>query len=322
MSEKKKTFGDRLLLEIDKKKSFVVVGLDPVYAKIPLFFRKLPYTNFANKLEAVAETFITFNKCIIDIVQPYVPAVKPQIAFYEKYGVEGVKAFVETVNYARKKGLIVIEDAKRNDIGNTAQAYADGHIGMIKIGEDSEQPVFDVDAITVNPYLGSDGIKPFVNNAAKYGKGIFVLVKTSNPSSAEIQDLLLQDNKTRLFEHVARSVDHWGKELKGQRGYSSVGAVVGATFPEHAKILRAIMPNAIFLVPGYGAQGATGKDIVACFNEDGYGAIIAASRSINYPHGENVGITIDSFKPLVKDAIDKMNYDIHEALSVKGSINW
>ena len=315
-------FSDRLLTKIDKKRSVAVVGLDPDYQRIPLCFREATWGNEGDLLKYAADAIIIFNKCIIDVVEPYVPAVKPQIAFFERYGIEGIRAFINTVEYARNKGLIVIEDAKRNDIGNTAQAYADGHIGMVKLDEDLKCRVFGVDAITINPYLGSDGINPFLDTLKKYRKGIFVLVKTSNPSSSELQDIVLGDGKTKLFEYVAKIVNTWGDKFVGQRGYSSVGAVVGATFPEHARVLRLIMPKSIFLVPGYGAQGAAGKDITECFNKDGYGAIVSASRSINYPHGSDLNISEDSFKILVENAVQTMNSDISEALSENGLLPW
>jgi len=314
-------FSDRLLEYIDIKKSFVVVGLDPEFSKIPLFMSREAVATYGNTFEAAAETIIAFNKHLIDLVAPYVPLVKPQIAFYEMYGLEGIRAFIETVRYAREKGLIVIEDAKRNDIGSTARAYSIGHLGKAKMADETERAVFDVDAITVNPYLGSDGIKPFLDPVDLLGKGIFVLVKTSNPSSGEIQDLIMQNGK-RLFEQVASLVDGWGKDSIGERGYSSVGAVVGATYPEHAAILRSIMSHSLFLVPGYGAQGATGKDIVPCFNQDGYGAIISASRSINYPHGNDLQVSEQSFENLVKTAVDNMNNDINDALRTKGVLPW
>ena len=322
MRENSRFFSDRLIMEIDAKQSLVVVGLDPEYLRIPLFFREAPLAKFGETLKGAAETIISFNKCIIDVVAPFVVAIKPQIAFYEMYGIGGLEAFVETVKYAKEKGLIIIEDAKRNDIGSTAQAYSRGHIGRVILRDGLEQPVFDVDAITVNPYLGSDGIKPFLEDIDKHGKGIFVLLKTSNPSSSEVQDLVLENGNTKLFQHVAKLVNEWGSDAIGLRGYSSVGAVVGATFPEHARILRAIMPNCIFLVPGYGAQGASGKDIIPCFNKDGYGAVISASRSINYPHIYDLTISESSFKTLVKKAIDNMNNDINETLMANGLLPW
>lgn len=316
-------FSDKLLNEIDSKRSFVVVGLDPEFEKIPFFSREKLIKEHGFDLKAASETIVTFNKFLIDIAAPLVPAVKPQIAFYEMYGIEGIKAFSETVKYAKSKELIVIEDAKRNDIGNTARAYSIGHLGKVRLEEFAYKEVFGLDAITVNPYLGSDSIKPFLEDVKNYGKGIFVLVKTSNPSSIEIQDLIIKEGNKKLFEYVASLVNEWGSNFTGIRGYSAVGSVVGATFPEDAKVLRKIMPKSIFLVPGYGTQGGTGKDVVTCFNErDGYGAIISASRSINYPHGDNLGISISSFEGLVRKSIDNMNNDINDALRRKGMLPW
>jgi len=323
MVRKIENFSDKLLKEMDLKRSFVVVGLDPEFKKIPLFFREKQIKEYGINLRAVSETIINFNKFLINIAAPRVPAVKPQIAFYEMYGVDGITAFNETVKFAKSKGLIVIEDAKRNDIGNTARSYSKGHLGKINLKESIYKEVFDVDAITVNPYLGSDGIKPFLEDVRNYGKGLFVLVKTSNPSSSEIQNLIIKDKNCRLFEHVASLVNKWGKDILGIRGYSAVGSVVGATFPNDAKKLRKIMPNSIFLVPGYGAQGGTAKDVINCFNKrEGYGAIINASRSINYPHGNDLKISISSFEQLVKDAIDNMNNDINDTLKRDGMLPW
>ncbi len=323
MVMKIENFSDKLLHAIDAKKSFVVVGLDPHLGKIPLLFRDPLFKSNDLNLELAAKVITNFNKCIIDIVAPYIIAVKPQIAYYEMYGVQGVKSFDETAKYAKSKGLLVIEDAKRNDIGSTVEAYSAGHLGRVKLDETTVAKAFDVDAITINPYLGSDSINPFIIDAEKYGKGLFVLVKTSNSSSAEIQDLIIKHNDKKIFEHVAELVDIWGRKLIGQRGYSSVGAVVGATFPNEAQILRRAMPKTIFLVPGYGAQGATARDILPTFNEhDGYGAIINASRSINYPHAENLNISLNSYESLVKKSVDDMNNDINAILADKGIIPW
>jgi orotidine-5'-phosphate decarboxylase len=319
---KKKPFSDRITAKINEKESVVVVGLDPEYLRIPFCFRDKYLALHGNTLKAAAESIIAFNRCIIDAVAPLVPIVKPQIAFYEMYGLEGLRAFENTINYAKQKGLIVIEDAKRNDIGNTARAYSRGHMGKAKLLEGLDQTVFDVDAITVNPYLGYDGIDPFLEDVSGYGKGIFVLVKTSNPSSSEIQDLVLKEGGVKLYEHLAKMVDSWGRNYLGSGGYSSVGAVVGATFPAHAKILRKLMPHSIFLVPGYGAQGGTARDVMACFNEDGYGAIISASRSINYPHLDNLKIPESLFKEMVKSAVDNMNNDINSALKNINILPW
>jgi len=285
---------DKLLNEIDKKKNPCVVGLDPIIEKIPKHLIK------GDSLRDVARAFTLFNIEIIDAVADLVPAVKPQIAFYEKYGFEGFKAFQDTVNYAKSKGLIVIEDGKRNDISSTSQAYADGHLGMVKT-RSSKKPSLDVDLLTVNPYLGSDGLDPFVNVCKEYGKGIFILVKTSNPSSGELQDKLitinddelkelrtlgidLKTNQTEMYNLVALHVNKYAQTIKGKRGYSSIGAVVGATYPQQAETLRKIMPNSIFLVPGYGTQGGNAKDLTNCFNKDGYGAVVNSSRGIIFAY--------------------------------------
>lgn len=273
---------DRLLECIDEKQNPCIVGLDPHLDHIPRHILKGIKRNH-HPFEAVRDTFITFNKAIIDAVYDVVPAVKPQIAFYEKYGSEGMKAFEETVRYAKKKGLIVIEDAKRNDIGHTAQAYAEGHLGKVQLTDGTWRPSFDVDFMTVSPYLGSDGLKPFEGVCKKYGKGLFVLVKTSNPSSGELQDRVIK-GKNKVYETIAQYVHDAGKDVVGKRGYSLIGAVVGATYPKVAKKLRRMMPQSIFLVPGFGAQGAGGKDVVSCFNEDGYGAVVNSSRDILFAY--------------------------------------
>jgi orotidine-5'-phosphate decarboxylase len=273
---------DRLLAKIREKHNPCIVGLDPVIELIPDCIKK-GRKDQKGSFEAERDTIIEFNKRIINAVADIVPAVKPQVAFYEKYGSKGLEAFEETVRYARRKDLIVIEDAKRNDIGSTAEAYADGHLGRVPTIDGTLLPSLDADMITVSPYLGSDGIKPFVEVSKKYGKGIFVLVKTSNPSSAELQDRLIE-GEGPLYEVVARFVSLVGKELIGTRGYSSIGAVVGATYPEEALRLRKIMPESIFLVPGYGVQGGKAEDVIPCFNDDGYGAVVNSSRGIVYAY--------------------------------------
>jgi len=321
MTDEIQTFSDRLLNEIDRKQSFAVAGLDPRLSMIPHVFRREPFREHGNTLKAAAESVMVFNRSILDAVAPYAAAVKPQIAFYEAFGLEGLRAFIATVDYARSKGLIVIGDVKRNDIGSTAQAYADAYLGRTELDKGVSLPAFDLDAVTVNPYLGSDGIKPFLTASARYGRGIFVLVKTSNPSSAELQDLTLEGGR-KLFEHVGELVDEWGREVAGERGYTSIGAVVGATFPEHARALRKIMPRSIILVPGYGAQGGSAKDVLPCFNEDGYGAVVNASRSINYPHGTDLDVSREKFQDLVREAVQKMNEDINGALKGAGLLRW
>ena len=272
-------FIDELIEKINEKNNPTVVGLDPKIDYVPSFIKEEMFEKYGVNLKAVAEAILKFNKILIDSVYDIVPAVKPQLAYYEMYGVEGVRVFYETCKYAKQKGLICIADGKRNDIGTTAEAYSSAFIGSTKIDDNNQEAAFNVDALTVNPYLGVDGIKPFVNDCAKFGKGIFVLVKTSNKSSGQLQDLLTQEGKS-IYEKVAEYVNEWGSNVIGKYGYSSVGAVVGATYPNQAKILRKILKSAYILVPGYGAQGGTARDVAHSFNSDGQGAIVNASRSI------------------------------------------
>ncbi|ABN52185.1 MAG TPA: orotidine-5'-phosphate decarboxylase [Hungateiclostridium thermocellum] len=272
-------FIDTLIEKIREKDNPSVVGLDPKIEYVPSFIKEDMYKKYGKNLKAVAEAILLFNKYIIDAVYDIVPAVKPQLAYYEMYGLEGMRVFYETCKYAKEKGLLVIADGKRNDIGSTAQCYSAAYLGKTDIDEGISEAVFDVDALTVNPYLGVDGIKPFIDDCVKYNKGIFVLVKTSNKSSGEIQDILTQEGRS-IYEIVAEYVESWGENKKGKYGYSCVGAVVGATYPNLAKILRKILKNSYILVPGYGAQGGTARDVAHCFNYDGLGAIVNASRSI------------------------------------------
>ncbi len=269
---------DRLIDEIKKKNNPSVIGLDPKIEYVPGYIKDSFFNEFGATFEGAAQAIIEFNTRLIDAICDIVPAVKPQLAYYEMYGIEGIKAFDETVKYAKKKGLLVIADGKRNDIGSTAQAYSAAYLGNTPI-EKEKHKAFDADALTVNPYLGIDGIKPFIDDCTNNDKGIFVLVKTSNPSSGQLQDLKTESGKA-IYETVAEYVAEWGETVKGKYGYSSVGAVVGATYPEQAKVLREIMKNAYILVPGYGAQGGTAKDAAASFNKDGLGAIVNASRSV------------------------------------------
>jgi orotidine-5'-phosphate decarboxylase len=254
----------------------IVVGLDPKLSFVPEDMKKKCFEEKGENLEGAAEAFWQFNKEIIDHIYDVVPAVKPQIAMYEELGIPGLITFKKTVDYCREKGLIVIGDIKRGDIGSTSEAYAVGHLGGTKIG-DKVFRGFDEDFATVNPYLGSDGVKPFINVCNAEDKGIFVLVKTSNPSSGEFQDRLIDGRP--LYEWVGEQVEKWGADSM-DGSYSNVGAVVGATYPEMGKILRDIMPHAYILVPGYGAQGGKGKDLVHFFNKDGLGAIVNSSRGI------------------------------------------
>ena len=254
----------------------IVVGLDPKLDFVPEAIKNRCFEEKGENLEGVAEAFWQFNKEIIDNIYDVVPAVKPQVAMYEEIGIPGLIAFKKTVDYCKEKGLIVIGDIKRGDIGSTAQSYAVGHLGGVKVGDKVFKP-FDEDFATVNPYLGTDGIKPFTDVCASNDRGIFVLVKTSNPSSGEFQDRLI-DGKP-LYEIVGAKIREWGEEST-DGSYSNVGAVVGATYPEMGKVLREIMPHNYILVPGYGAQGGKGKDLVNFFNKDGLGAIVNSSRGI------------------------------------------
>lgn len=267
---------NKLIDKIKKTNAPVVVGLDPMLSYIPQHILDKAYKEYGETLKGAAEAVFEYNKGIVDAIYDIVPAVKPQIAMYEQFGVEGVIAFKKTVDYCKEKDLVVIGDIKRGDIGSTSTAYAVGHLGKVMVGSKSYAG-FDEDFVTVNPYLGTDGIKPFVDVCKEEHKGIFILVKTSNPSSGEFQDRLIDGRP--LYEYVGEQVDKWGSDCMGN-GYSYVGAVVGATYPEQGKILRKIMPKSFILVPGYGAQGGKGKDLVHYFNEDGLGAIVNSSRGI------------------------------------------
>ncbi len=268
---------DKLVKKITETKAPIVVGLDPMLSYVPDSIKEKAFNEYGETLEGAAEAIWQYNKGIVDAVADLIPAVKPQIAMYEQFGIEGLKVFQKTVAYCKEKDLVVIGDVKRGDIGSTSAAYAVAHLGKTAVGSKT-YAAFDEDFATVNPYLGTDGIQPFVDICKEEKKGIFVLVKTSNPSSGEFQDRLI-DGKP-LYELVGEKVDEWGKSLIGESGYSSVGAVVGATYPEMGKVLRKIMPKSFILVPGYGAQGGKAADLVHYFNEDGLGAIVNSSRGI------------------------------------------
>lgn len=311
-------FIDTLIEKIKEKNNPTVVGLDPKIDYVPSFIKEEMFEKYGTNLKGVSEAILKLNKMLIDSLYDIVPAVKPQLAYYEMYGVEGVRVFYETLKYAKEKGLLCIADGKRNDIGTTAEAYSSAFLGKTKINEDSFETVFDADALTVNPYLGIDGIKPFVNDCVNYGKGIFVLVKTSNKSSGQIQDILTQEGKS-IYEKIAEYVNDWGSNVIGKYGYSSVGAVVGATYPNQAKILRKILKNAYILVPGYGAQGGTARDVAHAFGSDGLGAIVNASRSIMcaYMDEKWSGIyTEDRFNEASRAEALRMKDDINQVLGV------
>ncbi len=266
---------DRLITRIKEKNNPTVMGLDPRYDIIPDIVKN----KYENTLEGVSKAILEYNKELIDNTYDIIPAVKPQLAFYEMFGIEGLKTFKETCKYAKEKGMIVILDAKRGDIGSTAQGYSNAYIGNTLVGQKSESAFSNIDFITLNPYLGTDSIKPFVEDCIKYDKGIFILVKTSNPSSGELQDLKLENGQT-VYEHVAELVEEWGKSLRGDYGYSSVAAVVGATYPAQLKEIRIKAPHTYFLIPGYGAQGGKAEDIALGFDKNALGGIINASRSL------------------------------------------
>ena len=266
---------DNLIEKIKETGNPTVMGLDPRYDMIPEIVRN----KYSNDLEGISKAILEYNKELIDNTYDIVPAIKPQLAFYEMFGIEGMKAFKETCKYAKEKGMIVIADAKRGDIGSTAKGYSNAYLGQTPMGENKIEVFENIDFLTVNPYLGVDSITPFVEDCIKYDKGIFVLVKTSNPSSGELQDLKLENGKT-VYEHVASLVEKWGEELRGKYGYSSVAAVVGATYPEQLKEIREKAPHTYFLIPGYGAQGGKAEDIALGFDNNGFGGIVNASRSL------------------------------------------
>ncbi len=302
----------KLISKIQKTGAPIVVGLDPMLNYIPEHIQKKAFGEFGETLEGAAEAVWHYNKAIVDAVYDLIPAVKPQIAMYEQFGVEGVKAFKKTVDYCKSKDLVVIGDVKRGDIGSTSAAYAVGHLGKVQVGSRTYAG-FDEDFATVNPYLGSDGVKPFMEVCRQEKKGLFILVKTSNPSSGEFQDRLIDGRP--LYELVGEQVARWGEECMGD-SYSYVGAVVGATYPEQGKVLRKIMPKAYILVPGYGAQGGQGKDLVYFFNEDGLGAIVNSSRGIiaAYKQEKYGKFGPEHFAEASRAAVEDMAADIRQAL--------
>ena len=303
---------NQLVANIKKTGAPIVVGLDPMLNYIPEHIQKKAFAEYGETLEGAAEAIWQFNKEIVDKTYDLIPAVKPQIAMYEQFGLPGLAAFKKTVDYCKEKGLVVIGDIKRGDIGSTSAAYAVGHIGKVKVGSKTYAP-FDEDFVTVNPYLGSDGVNPFLDVCKEEKKGIFVLVKTSNPSSGEFQDQKIDGRP--LYELVGEKVAAWGEEVMGDE-YSYVGAVVGATYPEMGKVLRKVMPKAYILVPGYGAQGGKGKDLVHFFNEDGLGAIVNSSRGIiaAYKQEKYAKFGAENFGNASRAAVETMIADIKGAL--------
>lgn len=303
---------NKLVTKIQKTNAPIVVGLDPMLNYIPEYIQKKSFGEFGETLEGAADAIWQFNKEIVDATYDLIPAVKPQIAMYEQFGIEGLKAFQKTVDYCHEKDLIVIGDVKRGDIGSTSAAYATGHLGKVTVGSKSYS-AFNEDFATVNPYLGTDGIKPFVDVCKEEKKGLFILVKTSNPSSGEFQDRLI-DGKP-LYELVGEKVAEWGADHMGD-SYSYIGAVVGATYPEMGKVLRKVMPKSFILVPGYGAQGGKGTDLVHFFNEDGLGAIVNSSRGIiaAYKQEQYAKFGAEHFAEASRAAVQDMIADIDGAL--------
>lgn len=329
-----RNFADRLLDKIDEMKNPSIVGLDPRIRDIPnsvireaikkvcdSSHKGLEQLDLEDKFEATAQAFFDYNVGVIDNVHGIMGIDKPQIAFYEQYKSPGIKAFEKTVQYAKSKGMITIGDLKRNDIKDTAEAYADAHLGVVELADGSFHSSFDEDAITVNGYLGSDGVKPFIDVSKKHGKGFFLLAKTSNTSSGELQDLLLNEihGRRKVYEQMALKANLWGEELVGDRGYSSVGVVVGATYPTDAVSVRSKAEKAIILVPGYGSQGGMGKDTIPNFNKDGYGAIVNNSRNLIFAYRlKNFKTSPDKYGEAAKKAAEAMKSDILTAMKDAG----
>lgn len=304
-----------LIKKIQETNAPIVVGLDPMMNYIPKYIQEKAFAEYGETLKGAAEAIWEYNKGIIDATYDLIPAVKPQIAMYEQFGIEGLIAFERTCEYAKSKGLVVIGDIKRGDIGSTSTAYAVGHLGQVQVGS-KKYSGFSEDFVTVNPYLGTDGVKPFVDVCKEENKGIFVLVKTSNPSSGEFQDQLVDGRP--LYELVAEKVVEWGNECMGDK-YSNVGCVVGATYPEMGKVLRKLMPNTYILVPGYGAQGGKAEDLVHYFNEDGLGAIVNSSRGIiaAYKQEKYAEFGEERYAEASRQAVIDMIEDINGALKNK-----
>jgi orotidine-5'-phosphate decarboxylase len=294
-------FSDRLVEAVRSKGNPCVVGLDPRIELMPAFIQS---SHNAPTREMIRAVISDFHELVLDSVADLVPAVKPQLAFFEQYGSAGIEAFENTVKAAKERGLLVIADGKRNDIASTAEAYVNAFLG---------KRAFDADSMTVTPYLGKDSLLPFVNGCTQHGKGLFVVLKTSNPGSGDLQDQLLQSTGRPLYESVAAMVHELGKQTVGQCGYSSIGAVIGATFPEQGRRLRALMPQALILVPGYGAQGGSAQSAAACFHDDGQGAVVSSSRGITYAYA-SPDISREAFARTVRENTQKMIYDITSAL--------
>lgn len=300
-------FGDNIVEKIKAGKSPICVGLDPHFESLPTFILERNFEKFGKNATAIAESIIEFNQGIIESIKEIALAIKPQFAFYEIWGHEGIRALEETCRYAKENSdLIIIGDGKRNDIGSTASAYAEAYLQDDLYGISSN--FYNCDSLTVTPYLGSDGIRPFVQKCIENEKGIFILVKTSNPSGGEFQDLIT--NEELVHEKVATAVANWGADDIGESGFSSVGAVVGATYPEEIKILRSYMPSQIFLIPGYGAQGGTIADIKPAFYQGKTGAIVNSSRGILFAYQKSDKFTAQNYKEAAHQAIKNMQKEM------------
>jgi orotidine-5'-phosphate decarboxylase len=311
-----KNFADRLIEKIAAFNNPTVMGLDPKLDFIPQHIIDSCNKQTDNNQIASAMAIFEFNRMLIDATYDIIPAIKPQFAYYEMYGIYGLETLHKTVSYAKSKGMIVIADAKRNDIGSTAEAYAAGILGSTILSDSSSVSMLDADAITVNAYLGIDGIEPFVKVAKEQGKGVFILVRTSNPSAGDFQDLTLQDGR-KLYEAVADRINIWGSDLIGENGFSSIGAVVGATWPEQASDLRNRMPSAFILVPGYGAQGGSADTAACSFSQNGTGAIVNASRSLMCAYKKRSDLNETEFQIATRDEAIRMRDDINDALLKK-----
>lgn len=299
---------DRLIENIVKMQNPTVAGLDPKLDYVPASIKEKCFEKYGKTLEGAAAALLEFNKALIDSLYDIVPAIKPQAAYYEMYGWQGVKALSETIAYAKSKGMFVMTDGKRNDIGTTMEAYAAAHIGTTSVdGEMIE--AFGADALTVNGYLGTDGIKPLAKICDEMDKGIFVLVKTSNPSSGELQDMKLDTDET-VYEHMGKMCEEWGGSLMGKYGYSAVGAVVGATYPHQLAEMREKLPHTFFLVPGYGAQGGGAEDVKNAFDKNGLGAVINSSRGIMCAWKKQNGMTEDDFAVAARNEAIRMRDEI------------
>jgi orotidine-5'-phosphate decarboxylase len=320
-----KNIADNLIDRINSKQCPCVVGVDTIIGKVPEYIKNECLSKYGNTLQAVAEALWIFNKGLIDAIYDIAPAVKPQSACYEMYGLPGLLTLSKTITYAQSKGLLVIEDVKRNDIMRSASGYAIGHLGkapLIKKG--TTAPAFNADMITVNGLFGIDGIQPFLDESKNHNKGIFVLAKTSNPSSGQLQDLITEGGKP-VYEVLGELINEWANEEGsiGESGYSFVGAVVGATYPEHAKKLRKIMPNSIILVPGYGKQGGAGKDTIPNFNKDGQGAIVNNSSALDFAYTyEKYKCSSENYAQASRNALIDMTADISDALKEAGICRW